>query len=464
MSKDTTLKFVGQPIFAQVLKMIDRSTFDHLVRKHGSDRYYKEFKSWDHFVSLMFGILSRCDSIAEIVDGMAGLSGKLEYLRLDKVPAKSTFSDGMRNRSDKFFEELYFALVKTYSRFLSDSKIILSKQFKQMLLIDSTTISLFSEVLKGVGRNRKDDGKKKGGAKVHMVINASEQIGQFVAITQAKTHDKQFLDMINPKPHSLLVFDRAYNHYLKFAQWTQSKVFFVTRKKSNASYTVLSTQSDNQLKDKAHGVHLDQTIELSYKQDKEDKEDKEDKVKEVKEVKEVKKLHLRMVTYVDEQGRKYHFITNAFEQLTADEVAQCYKKRWDIELLFKKMKQNFQLHYFYGENETAIKTQIWCTLIAHLLLTVLQKKHVPQKAFSTVACTIRIHLTSMLSFIETIKNDKRYYRKESPTAGQPDLFGLITPKRKVRKRRNPQKSDGGHFPKHTDEQDYNIDCQHINSE
>ena len=176
MVKDTTIKFVGQPIIAQIIKMVSKSVFSQLVSKHQSDHYYKEFKTWDHFVALMFAILSRCDSIAEIIDGMAGLSGKLQYLCLQKVTAKSTFSDGMRKRSDKFFEDLYFALVREYSQFLSDSKT-LGKQFQQMLLIDSTTIRLFTEVLKGVGRNRKDDGKKKGGAKVHMVINAFEQIG-----------------------------------------------------------------------------------------------------------------------------------------------------------------------------------------------------------------------------------------------------------------------------------------------
>jgi len=425
MSKDTKISFVGQPVFAQVLSLVEKINFFKLVGNNKSDRYYKEFRTWDHFVSIMFGILSRCDSIAEIIDGLGGLSGKLEYLQIDKVPAKSTFSDGMRNRTDKFFEDLYFSLVQTYSQFLSDSTDI-GKQFKQMLLIDSTTIRLFTEILKGVGRNRKDDGKKKGGAKVHMVIDAHQQIGQFIAITAARVHDKKFLDMFEAVPYSLYVFDRAYNHYLRFAKWTEQLVFFITRKKCNAKYTVVEILKDNKLKKKENGVHLDQIIELNYKEGKEEK-----------------KLRLRMVTYLDERGRKYEFITNCFKELTAEEIAACYKKRWDIELLFKKLKQNFQLHYFYGENETAIRTQIWCTLIAQLLLTVLQKQNAPKKAYSTVACTIRIHLISMLSVKELIRGEVKYFKKEDPMAGQPDLFGNVKPKRKVRKRRPPQKKDRG---------------------
>lgn len=445
MGKDTTLKFVGQPIFAQILKMVSKTVFSQLVSKYQSDRYYKEFKTWDHFVSLMFGILSRCDSIAEIIDGMAGLSGKLQHLSLQKVPAKSTFSDGMRKRSDKFFADLYFALVKEYSQFLSDSKT-LGKQFQQMLLIDSTTIRLFTEVLKGVGRNRKDDGKKKGGAKVHMVINAFEQVGQFIAITPARTHDKKFLELLDVKPHSLLVFDRAYNHYLQFAKWSENKVFFITRKKSNAKYTTISKVEYPALKGKEHGVHKDQIIELQYK------DNKEDKV-----------LSLRLITYYDEKGRLYDFLTNSFKELNAEEVAACYKKRWDIELLFKKLKQNFQLHYFYGENETAIKTQIWCTLIAQLLLTVIQKQNTPQKAFSTVACTVRIHLISMLDLVETVKAEHKYYEKEDPMVGQQDVFGNIKTPRKVRKRPKREKDTGGHFPKIENQQENTSDNQIVNS-
>ena len=112
-------------------------------------------------------------------------------------------------------------------------------------------------------------------------------------------------------------------------------------------------------------------------------------------------------------------------------------------MLFKKLKQNFQLHYFYGETETAIRTQIWVTLIAQLLLTVIQKQQAPQKAFSTIASTVRIHLISMLCFKEIVKGEHKYYKKENPFAGNQDLFGNIIPKRKVRKRRKGNNSKGG---------------------
>ena len=104
------------------------------------------------------------------------------------------------------------------------------------------------------------------------------------------------------------------------------------------------------------------------------------------------------------------------------EIALIYRKRWGIELLFKKMKQNFQLHYFYGENENAIKTQVWCTLIAQLLLTVIQKKTGIKKAFSAIATLVRIHLISMLDVVELLKNTLRSWRKKKQNTVVPNLF------------------------------------------
>ncbi|TAG32093.1 MAG: hypothetical protein EAZ13_01135 [Sphingobacteriia bacterium] len=105
-------------------------------------------------------------------------------------------------------------------------------------------------------------------------------------------------------------------------------------------------------------------------------------------------------------------------------MALIYKKRWGIELLFKKTKQNFQLHYFYGENENAIRTQVWCTLIAQLLLSVLQQKAKVKKAFSTVATMVRIHLVSMLDVNELLQNTKRTRAgiKNNNSSTLPNLF------------------------------------------
>jgi hypothetical protein len=351
------------------------------------------------------------------------MGGKLNHLGLKSAPAKSTACDGLRNRDNRFFEDLYFSLVKKYQSFLSDSRTF-GLTFKEVLLIDSTTIRLFSDILKGVGRNPKGDGKKKGGLKVHMLIDAVQSVGRFIKITAAKVNDQNFLKSLELISHSMIVFDKAYNYYHQFAIWTQRQVFFVTRLKTNAVYTVLEINRVHYRKKEVAKVLRDEIIELEYHP-----EDATGK----RQMKILKTLRLRKVCYQDEQNRYYEFLTNNFE-ITAEEVAFLYKKRWGIELLFKKMKQNFQLHYFYGENENAIRTQVWCTLIAQLLLTVIQKLAQTKKAFSVVAALVRMHLISMLDVSDLLRSTKRDYHI---ARGSPDGS--------VQLALYDMKSGGGHF-------------------
>lgn len=409
MSKDTEIKFVGQPIFKQIINLINSVNIQGLISKHNSDYYYKAYKTRTQVITMLFGILSRCDSMTEICEGIRALSGKLNFLGLEKAPAKSTASDGLRNRSHTFFEDLYFSLVKKYQTFLSDSRTY-GLTFKEVLLIDSTTIRLFSDILKGVGRNPKGDGKKKGGLKVHMLIDAIQSVGRFIKITAAKVHDQNFLKTLELVSHSMVVFDKAYNYYHQFALWTQKHVYFVTRMKKNAVYTVLEVKRTHYRKKGQAKVIKDEIVQLEYHP--EDESGKQN-------MKIIKLLQLRKVSYQDEKNRYFEFLTNNFE-IEAEEVAFLYKKRWGIEILFKKMKQNFQLHYFYGENENAIYTQVWCTLIAQLLLTVVQKIAQVKKAFSVVASLVRIHLISMLDVYELLRSTKRTYSRmaNSPPNGQ----------------------------------------------
>jgi len=412
MGKNTEIHLVGQPIFKQIIDLLGAINLESIIKRDEADRYYKSFKAKTHLITMLFGILSRYDSMGEICEGMRAMSGKLNHLWLKSSPAKSTACDGLRNRSDKFFEDVYFALVKHYESFLSDSRTY-GLTFKEVLLIDSTTISLFSEILKGVGRNPKGEGRKKGGLKVHMLVDAVQSVGRFIKITEAKVHDKNFLRSLDLATNTMIVFDKAYNYYHQFALWTKKNVYFVTRQKSNAKYEVLQTKRKQEgVKDRAM-VLKEEIIELEYVPEEESGKRQNKKREQVT---------LRRVCYQDELNRYFVFLTNNFK-IPAEEVAFLYRKRWGIELLFKKMKQNFQLHFFYGENETAIRTQIWCTLIAQLLLTVLQKKAGTKKAFSIVATLVRIHLISLLDVYELIRGAKRIYEKNQKA---PPVIGQFT--------------------------------------
>lgn len=264
--------------------------------------------------------------------------------------------------------------------------------------------------MKGVGRNPKGDGKKKGGLKVHMLTDVHADTPAFAKISEAKMHDKKFLQHLNPSKGSMLVFDKAYNFYQQFAEWTEEDVYFVCRLKENAKAEVQEILFDKPLDKDEHGVYRVEHIHLKYKKKKKEKT-----------------LCLRLVYYKDEQGRKYKFITNNWD-ITAEEVTLIYKYRWTIETTFKKLKQNFQLHFFYSDTENGIKTQIWCTLITHLLLNVIKVLSKSKKVFSTIAALIRIHLISHLDLMWVVTEGRRAYtkrrisRNKSPTIVQMSFF------------------------------------------
>ena len=408
MGKSSEKKLVGQPIFKQILKLLPRAVVNRMILQQGSDRYYKSFSTWDQLVTLLFGIFERCDSAREVCDGMAALNGKLNYLGMDCSPAKSTFNDALNRRSEIVFEKIYFALLSYFTPILSASRKE-GVSFKQFFAFDSTTIRLFSEVLKGVGRKLKGLGRQKGGLKVHMLTDVHADCAKFVKMSEARMHDKKFLQYINCLTAGcMIVFDKAYNFYLQFAKWTQEGIFFVCRLKDNAKYEVQGVLFEQELPEKQAGVMKEEHIHLQYRENKEHKT-----------------LCLRKVTYRDEKGRIYQFITNNWE-ITAEEVALLYKYRWSIELVFKKLKQNFQLHFFYSESENGIKTQVWATLIAHLLLTVLMKKSNTDKAFSTVAALIRIHFICHLDLYWVIENGRRSYLKRTKSKNKvPNAVQLL---------------------------------------
>ena len=197
----------------------------------------------------------------------------------------------------------------------------------------------------------------------------------------------------------MVVFDKAYNYYYQFALWTQNEVYFVTRIRKNAVYVAKETMRTHYRKHGQAKVLRDEIIELEYHPELENGKQNM-KVKN--------SVQLRKVSYQDEQNRCYEFLTNSFD-IEAEGVAFLYKKRWGIEILFKKMKQNFQVNYFCGENVNAIYTQVCCTLIAQLWLTVTQKIAQAKKAFSVVASLVRIHLIGLLGVNDLLHSTNRYY-------------------------------------------------------
>lgn len=391
MVKDKS--FVGQPVLSQILDIIPSSLIYKANRKHQANRYYKKLPLRVHLVSLLYGVFSYCNGLRELCEGMLACEGKLSHLGLDKAPARSTLSDANNNRSYQVFETIYEGLLKQYHSFISDSRLK-GLSIRNLKIIDSSTIQLFSEILRGVGRNRLDGARKKGGIKVHTMMDAFSGVTEFVRMTEAREHDRKFLYHLKLAANSWLVFDKAYTVYHQFAKWTTQKIWFVTRMKDNADFHVTKVLVDKTKKKKAKGVLKEQYITVAVKQN----------------GAVIQRLKLRRITFKTEEGKVYVFVTNNFT-LPASQIATIYKNRWMIELLFKQIKQNFPLRYFWGASSNAIKMQVYCVLIAQLLMVVIRKKAATKKSFANMITVIRLHLMSYVALLEFIKDTYKAWRK-----------------------------------------------------
>ena len=393
--------FSTKSVFGQLISLIDDSMIQKAVEKYNSDRYVKRFKSQDHLFSMIFCCIEKCNSLREVSGGMLGLSGKEETVRINHLPKKSTLADANKGRKIDFFEEIYNNLLKKYSFVLSDSRVEIALG-KKVKIVDSTSISLFKDILKCVGR-KSSNGKSKGGIKSHTVINADEKVPNLVWFTSAATHDHQFLEKLKCDEHTVYIFDKGYNDYKAFEHFTNQKTGFVTRIKENAKFELTQT---NDIPENIHsGVLSDEIIEVEVNKE---------GVKTT--------LKLRKIKYYDrEHKRSFEFISNLFE-FRADTIAALYKIRWQIELLFKQIKQNSPLKYFLGDNENAIKIQIYCVLIVNLLLGVIKKSLKRKWSFSNLVSFCRIHLFNYIHLTKFLESPEKDWELNTQSYGQLGLF------------------------------------------
>lgn len=399
--------FSGQPIFNQLLKFIDKSEIRKIAKQHGAERYVKKFSTYNHIVVMLFVAFEGYHSIREVILGLLANAHKLSHLGLSYLVRRSTFSEANQRRSSKVFGDIYMSVYRKYSSGLADSRLS-DADLRRLYIMDSTTISLFKDILRGVGRNPKE-GKKKGGIKAHTIIKSSENVPCLIRYSEAARHDHMFLEEVfNLEAGSIITFDKGYVDYATYQAFTLSKIWYVTRLKDNAIY---EAREEFDIADDADsGVLKDEEIVLFYGDNKQ------------------KQHRARRIAYWDsENARLFEFITNNFE-LSAEKIALIYKKRWQIELLFKQLKQNFPLKYFLGDNENAIEIQIWTAMLANLLITLVKSRVKRSWAFSNLVSVIRQQLMNYINiyhFLEDPEGSWRQIVKEYNTRYQNSLFPKI---------------------------------------
>ena len=374
--------FTGQPIFSQLLHFIPRTLIFRIAQQNQADRYCKRFDSYTHLVSLLYAIFNRCDSLREVSSGLLAWEQRLAHLGIKYPPRRSTISDANNRRSAVVFEQIYMKLLERHAPLLADSRAC--DMASRLYLFDSTAITLFQEVLKGTGLPAAS-GKRKGGIKVHTLIRSDQDVPTMIRFSAATANDTRFLKEVYLPTGSVIVFDRGYNDYNTFNRFTHQGITWVTRLRNRTSFEVVRDTAITEQQLQA-GVTSDQEVILGQL-------NKKDTIK----------VKARLITYTDPvSGKQLNFITNSLQMEPAT-IAGLYRKRWQIELLFKRFKQNYPLTYFLGDSENAIKIQIWAALIADLLFKIVQRQCLVRYSFANLAAIIRLHLMTYIELFSFLR-------------------------------------------------------------
>lgn len=394
----------NKPLIRQILDLVPRWIFDSCTNTYRTDKGCSKYKTYDQFVALTFGQLNKCQSLNDISAGIGVSELFISDLNLQQSPARSTMSDGNKRRDWQVFESLYYRLLSHYKSVLKKhhkAHVIKEIKDKSIKLIDSSIISLCLTMF-----NWAEFRTAKGGIKLHTVWDDMLMIPEVVNISEAKVHDRYGLAQLVFPKDTIIVEDRAYFDFALMLNRIKAENVFVTRIKNNTRYETIEERDlpdgldQNILKDEVIRLTSNKAVKTGISEHK-----------------------LRLVhVYKEDENKVIAIITNQLDW-EYNTIAELYKKRWDIELFFKAIKQNLQIRTFWGTSENAVKSQIYVALICYLLLELIKRTIVKGSvAFSNLSEKIRFCLYHYLSLDYVCNNVREGVRKVHPIKQKKMVF------------------------------------------
>ena len=375
------------------MEFLNNDKFRHLVDKYDGNRYVKHLTCWNQLLALMFGQLSNRESLRDVIVALEAHRSKCFHLGLGRKPiAKTTLATANQNRDYRIFEEFaFYMMAQAKEKRAAD----IFKLGGKVYAFDSTTIPLCLSVFWWAKFR-----KKKGGVKAHVLYDLEAQVPAFYHITTASVYDSKAMLEIPYETGAYYVFDRGYNNFGELYRIQRMESFFVVRAKSNLQYRCVKWK-----RRMPKNILTDAEIELTVYKSRKDYPE-----------------NLRLVRYYDEeQDREFMFLTNAMD-LTAQQIADLYKNRWQIELFFKWLKQHLKIKKFWGTTENAVRIQISAAITAYSLVAIVQHDMLLKRSTYEVLQILSISLTDKTPLRELF--DKTYSNDVKEQSGPliPGLF------------------------------------------
>ncbi|NLZ96051.1 MAG: IS4 family transposase [Bacteroidales bacterium] len=380
-------------VFAQLVEFLNKNKFRKLVDKYDGNHYVKHFTCWNQLLAMMFGQLSNRESLRDLIVALQAHQRKRYHLGLGREPiAKTTLSTANQNRDYRIFEDFAFYIMKEASEKRATNILdIPGKKYA----FDSTTIPLCLATFPWAKFRR-----KKGGTKTHVLYDIEAQVPAFYTVTTASKHDSTVMNTIPYEPNAYYIFDRAYDSFRELYKIHLTGSYYVIRAKTNLKYEVIKWK-----RRMPKNILTDAEVKLTgYLSEKKYPET------------------FRLIRFYDEEDdREFTFLTNA-KHITANDVANLYKKRWLVELFFKWLKQHLKIKRFWGTTENAVRIQISVAIITYCLVAIVQHDMKLNRSTYEVLQILSISLTDKTHLSDLFEKTNFNDVKEQLNPLIPGLF------------------------------------------
>ena len=337
----------GKSIFSQLMDFVPRYEFHKCVQRYNGHHKVKSFSCWDQFLTMAFAQLTYRESLRDIQACLRAAGTKLYHLGIRSRVSRNTLANANQVRDWRIYADFAQRLIGQARRLYANEEFGVELD-QTAYTLDSTTIDLCLSLFPWAKFRR-----HKAAVKLHTLLDLRGSIPSWVVITDGKVHDVNLLDQLVFEAGAFYIFDRGYVDFARLYRIRQSSAFFVTRARSNFEFHRLCSQAV----DKSTGVLSDQIIRLKVFYSRQGYPEK-----------------LRRVHYLDtDANRRLVLLTNN-STLSARDIADLYRCRWQVELFFKWIKQHLRIKAFYGTSDNAVKTQVWIAISVYILVAIVKKQ------------------------------------------------------------------------------------------
>lgn len=370
---------LGKFVFAQIVEFLPRYEFEKCVKRYKGDFHTKSLNSYNHLLQLIFGQITSCTSLRDICLCLKAHQNNLYHLGIRQQVNQSSLSRANEKRDYRIFQDFGYHLIEQVRPLFAKERTPLIDLEETIFALDSTSISVSISLAAWAS------GKySRGAVKMHTLLDLRGNIPTFIHISDGTWHDSNAMDYIQFESNAVYTMDKAYVDLTALNKMDSIGAYFVTRAKSVMRYRIIETMDTNE-----DDILADQLVMLTGHKS--------------------SRLYpkpLRIVQYRDaETNEELTFISNNMD-ISALDIANIYRNRWQIEVFFKWIKQNMTVKRMWGYSENAVRIHLWTAIISYLLMAKIKANLQTEYSITEVARILGVSALAKTPIRELLAKDQ----------------------------------------------------------